>query len=134
MRKMEKSFFLIEVLISIVLISGVIFSLFQIKSNSMYFLEKYGNNQELKSAIFLVSLNNKEMVIKDKSVYLNDVVEFKDDDIRRKLKNIKVEVKDELEEIKDISLDGLTIKTQITKINYSVDKEINKQFHIMKFN
>jgi len=131
---MEKSFFLIEVLISIVLISGVIFSLFQIKSNSMYFLEKYGNNQELKSAIFLVSLNNKEMVIKDKSVYLNDVVEFKDDDIRRKLKNIKVEVKDELEEIKDISLDGLTIKTQITKINYSVDKEINKQFHIMKFN
>lgn len=134
MNKMKKSFFLIEVLISIVLISGVIFSLFQIKSNNLHFLEKYASTQESNAVMLLVALNNKETSTKNENIYLNDVVDFKDDEIRKQLKDFKVSIKEELLNNEELLIEGLTIKVETTEINYSIDKQLNKQIHVLKFN
>ncbi len=114
---------LVEVLLSILLLTLVIGTVFKIKDNNLVFLEKFSQSQQFSTyvALAISSYTNK---IKNENIYLDEVVDFKDDDIRRKLKLIKV-IRRDSEQTKNLGLDAnwqYTIKTS----TYAIDsKKIN---------
>jgi hypothetical protein len=65
----------------------------------------------------------------DKNIYLDEVVDFKDDDVRRELKEIKVVVKNEKLEDEKIEADSFTITKKVTKIHLTTDNQNEKDFY-----
>jgi len=93
MKKSKNAFTLIEVLVSVMIISVVIMALITMHSNTTHLYERLKQNIKINQIeTFFISVYdhgfNKE------SIYVYDILQdFKvDDDLRRKLKNIKVEI------------------------------------------
>jgi hypothetical protein len=82
-----------EVLIAIVLITTVIAAILQTKNNSLFFLDKFQTSSFYHSCISLSTDYNASN--RNKNIYVSDSINFGDDDIRKKLKEIKIHVKDE---------------------------------------
>ncbi|MBT3280347.1 MAG: type II secretion system protein [Campylobacteraceae bacterium] len=123
---MRKALSLVEVLVAIILITIVIGTMLEIKSNNIFFLEKFKNTSLYNSYISLaIQEDNKE----DKNIYLDEVASFNDDEIRKKLKQIKIEIK--LEDDEEMNLpDNDYVKTaKIIKTTYTVENQASKVFY-----
>lgn len=127
--KMKKAFSLVEVLIAVALLSVVIVALIKMGQNNLFLLEKFKTTNTSSGynslAFFGIDMNKTE----DKNIYLDEVVDFKDDDVRRELKEIKVVVKNEKLEDKKIEADSFTITKKITKIHLTTDNQNEKDFY-----
>ncbi len=123
---MRKALSLVEVLVAIILITVVIGSMLQMKSNNIFFLEKFNDTILNNSYIsFAQSDKNKE----DQNIYLDKVVDFKDDDIRKELKQIKVVSKlDDKEEMKLPNNDYIKTAKILTS-TYIIDDKASKTFY-----
>lgn len=126
---MKKAFSLVEVLIAVALLSVVIVALIKMGQNNLFLLEKFKTSNTSSGynslAFFGIDMNKTE----DKNIYLDEVVDFKDDDVRRELKEIKVVVKNEKLEDKKIEADSFTITKKITKIHLTTDNQNEKDFY-----
>ena len=119
---------LIEVLISIMLISVVIASIFQIQKNNLNFLEKSKSTIKNSEYISLVALNKEDKLI-NKDLYLNNEIKFNDDEIRKELKSIKINVKDkELDTLK-FDDDKYSVSIKTIETTYKIDNTTQKQFY-----
>jgi len=117
---------LVEVLVSVMLISVVIVSLLQIKENNLMLLEKLRITSKLNSYISIVALDDS---IKDGNIYLSQELDFKDDDIRKSLKDIKVEAKNEKLKPLIFNSDEYNIQINIKQTSLSIDNTLKKQFY-----
>jgi K+ transporter len=127
---MKKSFSLVEVMLSVALVSFVVVTVTKVQDNSHFFLNKFENSSKYNEFITLVP--NKKSSLKqleNTNILLSDYLNFKDDDIRKKLKEIKVLKKEE--EFDEISIDNekFKLKVKIIKTNYKIDNEIEKNFY-----
>ena len=130
---MKKSFSLIEVLISVMLLSVIITTIFQIKENNLFFLSKFANSSKNNEFISLATIEKIDPnKLRNSNIYLDEIVDFKDDDIRKELKNIKVNIKDKEEEELDLSTDEYTLKIQILKSMYKIEDKIQKDIYTFK--
>jgi prepilin-type N-terminal cleavage/methylation domain-containing protein len=127
--KMKKAFSLVEVLIAVALLSVVIVALIKMGQNNLFLLEKFKTTNTSSGynslAFFGIDMNKTE----DKNIYLDEVVDFKDDDVRRELKEIKVVVKNEKLEDEKIEADSFTITKKVTKIHLTTDNQNEKDFY-----
>lgn len=127
--KMKKAFSLVEVLIAVALLSVVIVALIKMGQNNLFLLEKFKTTNTSSGynslAFFGIDMNKTE----DKNIYLDEVVDFKDDDLRRELKEIKVVVKNEKLEDEKIEADSFAITKKITKIHLTTDNQNEKDFY-----
>lgn len=125
----KKAFTLVEVLVAVALISIVIGALIQMGQNNLYLLEKFKaisvNNDYSSLAFYGID----ETKTSDQKIYLDEVVDFKDDDLRRELKEIKVIVKNEKLEDKKIEADSFTITKKITKTKLTIENQKEKDFY-----
>lgn len=108
---------LIEILVSIAIISIVITAILQIQQNNLHFLEKF-NRSALNNSY--ISYAQKEGKNRNKDIYLSDVVDFKDDDIRKELKEIKVHIKDEEDSDMQLPKNDYIQSAKVNKSTYSV--------------
>jgi len=120
---------LVEVLVSVMLISVVIVSLLQIKENNLSLLEKSQESSKLNSYISMVALENN---IKDGNIYLSKKFDFNDDEIRRDIKDMKIEVKNQKLEPLKFNSDKYKIKIDIKQTTLSIDDNIKKQYYRFK--
>jgi len=129
---MRKAFSLVEVLISVMLISVVIGSLLQMKTNNISYLEKFKLSQEENGYICLST--QKTDNLEYKKIYLNDVVDFGVDEIRRKFKDIKIELKQE--EMKEIELpeNDYVQTAKIIQSKYTLNEKTTKSFYEFRLN
>ena len=125
---MKKSITLIEVLVSVMLISVVITAILQIKENNLYFLEKIKNSSLYNSYISLVSLTPLKKS-EDKKIYLSDEVDFADDDIRKVLKEIKIERKTKDLDPLEFKTDEYNLKVNIFKTTLTIENKITTNFY-----
>lgn len=127
---MKKALSLMEVMISIVLLAVVITSVLQIQQNNLYYIEKFKQSSLYNSYISFVAIVSDQK--RNKTVYLDDEVPFKDDEIRRELKQVKIKIKDE--EQKDITLpkNDYIQTAKIMKSTYSIDGKVTKSFYTFK--
>ncbi len=129
---MKKALSLIEVLVSVVLITLVIGAL--IKTNNQSFkavetLKNNNQNQALTSVVSIVALNN----MKDTKYYLSDLVKGLDiDELDKKFKEIKFEVDVEKLKTESKKLADASFFFNPTKITIE-SKDNIKEFTVTKF-
>ena len=90
----RKAFTLLEVMISVVIISVVIMALLKMHANSTYLFENINKTKEMNQYLSLFVANS-DYGFEKKSITLDQLVkDFSlDDDLRDKLKEIKSEIK-----------------------------------------
>jgi len=127
---MKRSFTLIEVLVSIGLLSVIIAVIFQIKQNNLFYLHKFNNSVKVDQYIALATIKKfKNDNLKNRKIYLDEIVDFKDDDIRRDLKNIKISLKEEELDDIDFSTDQYNLKIKIIEQIYKYNSKNEKKFY-----
>ena len=131
---MKKSFTLVEILVAVALISVVIVALIKMGQNNLFLLEKFETLSSSSNYSSLALLGVDENKTEDKNIYLDDVVDFKDDDLRRELKEIKVIVKNERLDDEKIPVDNFTLTKQVTKTILTIENKQEKEFYRFKLN
>ncbi len=117
---------LVEVLVAVMLISVVIVSLLQIKENNLTLLDKLTVSSKLNSYISIIALKNDN---KEGMIYLDQELYFKDDDIRKSLKDIKIEVKNKTLSPLKFEVEKYKIQIDIKQTVLSIDDTFKKQFY-----
>jgi prepilin-type N-terminal cleavage/methylation domain-containing protein len=118
----KKAFTLIEVMVSVMIISVVIMALLQMQGNNTHMFLKLKSNLNINQyASYLVS-NKKYGFEKDSTNLYNLLSDFKlEDDLRRELKNIKIDIRyDELDRYLDTNTTEETSSDMVLYIGKSV--------------
>jgi hypothetical protein len=123
----KESFSLVEVLIAVMLIVTVIGAVLQMQNTNLHYLEKY-KDDDLESSYINMALS---LDFKG-SKYLDDLIEFKDDEIRKKLKEAKVTIsKESIDPIELPDNDFLT-EINIEKTTVEIQNGISRSFFTFK--
>ncbi len=125
---MKKSFTLIEVIIAVSLLSVVLLSLFQVRSNNIFILEKTDEKIKDKQYLSMV-FDTKGYSKRNTNIYLDRYFNIKDDDLRRKLKEVKIKVKDEILDLNVIKTDIYNIRIQEFETSYNIENKITKNIY-----
>jgi hypothetical protein len=131
---MKKSFSLVEVLIAVVILSIAITALIQTNQNNLFLLEKFQDASKSDGYISLALFGVDSNKTSDTNFYLDDVVDFKDDESRKELKELKVTLKKIILEEQTIQTDALPIKLQTTQINLKIENQKEQNFYQFKLN
>lgn len=129
---MKKAFSLMEVLIAVTILSIVMISLLQIKSDNIFLVSKVDEKVKFNDYI-LLSIDLDKAESRNQNIFLDRKYDFSDDEIRRELKTIKVKQKDKkikTQKIKDVDDFNLNIITYAT--SYSLDDKIKKNIYTFK--
>jgi len=125
---MKKSLTLVEVLISVMLISVVITAMLQIKNNNLIILKKVNNTTQNSSYVNLLAFD-KIKNNQDTKIYLDEQINFKDDDIRKKLKTIKVTKKTTQEKPIILKSDDYKLTIMIYKTTLAIEDKITTNYY-----
>ena len=121
-----------EVLIAVTILSIVMLSLLQIKSDNIFLVNKVDEKVKLNDYI-LLSLDLDKVDSRNQNVFLDRKYDFSNDTIRKELKTIKVKQKDKkirtksFKEAVDFNLNIITYST-----TYSIDDKIKKNIYTFK--
>jgi len=126
---MKKAFSLVEVLIAVALISVVIVALMKIGQNNLFLLEKFKTTNTTSGNFTLAFFGIDENKTSDENIYLDEVADFKDDDLRRELKEIKVVIKNEKLEDEKIAVENFSLTKQVTKTKLTIENQTQKDFY-----
>lgn len=127
---MKKALSIIEVLISILLISVVIASLLSLKSNNLSLLEKSYEKERYNSYISVLAYDYENINNRNKNIFVSDKINIKDDDLKRELNSIKVNVKDEIKGTK--VFDEMILSYQVIKSKYTIEDKTTKVFFTIR--
>lgn len=129
---MKKAFSLIEVLIAVTILSIVMVTLLQVKSDNIFLVNKADEKVKLNDYI-LLSQDLNQANDRNENIFLDRIYSFDNDKIRREFKSIKIKIKDKeednlkVEEFEDLNLDLTTYST-----SYSIDGKIKKNIYTLK--
>lgn len=128
-----KAFSLMEVIISIVILSVVMITLLQIKSDNIYLVSK--SEQKMKSNDYiLLAINSKDEILnKNEDIFLDKKYKYENEDLRNELKDIKVSIEDE--KIQSLSIENGFNNINITTFSRTFSLEntdIKKKLYIFK--
>jgi len=120
-----------EVIIATFLLSVVLLSLFQIKSNNIFILEKATTEKEKKEYLMMV-MDTKEYKKRNENIYLDRLFSIQDDELRREFKKIKIKIKDEVLDTQEYKGDDFSLKISEYKTSYSFENGIKKDIYRFK--
>lgn len=120
-----------EVIIATALLSVVMFSVYQVKSNNVYMVEK-STEQQVNKEYLMASLNTTQPEKRNENIYLDREFNNISDETRREFKKVKVKIKDKLLENDNISLDNISIDVEKYKTTYTIDGGISKAIYGFK--
>ena len=90
---MKKAFTLIEVIISITLMSFVIVLLLNLKEQNLYLVDKAQDSQEKNAYFSSFVLSSSFQNINNENIYLSDVLSFQKYEHNKNVKDFKITVK-----------------------------------------
>jgi hypothetical protein len=128
---MKKSFSLMEVIIAIIMLSVVMISLLQVKSDNIFIITKSKEKSILSDYLQLV-INLEEKNNVNENIFLDKLYSFENDEIRKELKPIKIKVKNEELDIKSYDNDASNFNITTYKTTYSIDTDIKKNIYTFK--
>ena len=120
-----------EVIVSITMLSVVMISLLQVKSDNIFLIEKSDEKAKLNDYVSLI-MDLEESNDKNENVFLDRVYRFDNDELRKELKPIKIKVKDEQVDTKTIKNDTYDLNITTYSRTYSIDDKINKSIYTFK--
>ena len=120
-----------EVIIAVVMLSVVMLSLLQIKSDNIFLVSKSAEQSKLSDYVQLV-INISSEDKKNENIFLDRIYNFDNDDIRKEFKNIKIKVKSEQLDSKDYNTDTVNFKIITNTDSYSIDDDIKKNIYTFR--
>jgi Tfp pilus assembly protein PilV len=128
---MKKSFSLMEVIITIVMLTVVMITLLQVKSDNIFLVSKSNEKSQQSDYIQLaINMNNEDK--KNGNIFLKDVYKFKNNDIRKEVKSIKIKVKNTQIDSKDYNAEVVNFKIITNATIYSINDDIKKYIYTFK--
>lgn len=128
---MKKAFSLMEVLVAITMLSVVMISLLQVKSDNIFLIQKSEEKAELNDYVSLV-MNLEEASDRNENIFLDRVYRFDHDELRKELKPIKIKIKDNEISSKLIKNDTYDLNITTYSTTYNIDDKINKSIYTFK--
>lgn len=120
-----------EVLVAITMLSVVMISLLQVKSDNIFLIQKSDEKAELNDYVSLV-MNLEEASDRNENIFLDRVYRFDNDELRKELKPIKVKIKDNQVSSKTIKNDTYDLNITTYSTTYNIDDKINKSIYTFK--
>ena len=125
----KKSFSLMEVIIAVMILSVVMVALLQIKTENIFLISKTNErvklNEYVQLSIDLKKINeeNSENI----EFFLDKKYPFVNDDIRKELKEIKVDIREKKEDEYKIETTSEDLNIIIYSRTYSINEDIKKK-------
>lgn len=117
-----------EIIIAIMILSVVMVTLLQVKSDNIFILSKANEKSQLRDYIAL-SVNLNSFSNRNENLFLNRVYNFTNDDLRKELKDIKIKIKDEQVNKKSYKTDVRNIEVITYESSYSIEDDIKKSIY-----
>lgn len=128
---MKKAFSLMEVIIAITILSVVMLTLLQIKSNNIFLVNKSDEKAKINDYLLMaINLENTEK--RNENIFLGDKFSFENDDLRRDFKEKKIKIKDEKIDSKTIDNEYMKINITTYRTTYSLENEAKKSIYSFK--
>ena len=128
---MNKSFSLMEVIIAIVMLSVVMITLLQVKSDNIFLVNK-SNEKSKQSDYIQLAIDMSTEDKKNENIFLDEVYKFKNDDIRKELKSVKIIVKDNQIDSQDYHTEVINFKIITNARSYSINDDIKKSIYTFR--
>ena len=131
----KKSFSLMEVIIAVMILSVVMVALLQIKTENIFLISKTNERVKLNEYVQLsidlkkVNEENSENI----EFFLDKKYPFVNDDIRKELKEIKVDIREKKEDEYKIETPSENLNVTIYSRTYSINEDIKKKIFNFKF-
>lgn len=131
----KKSFSLMEVLIAVMILSVVMVALLQIKTENIFLISKTNErvklNEYVQLSVDLKKVNEESS--EDIELFLDKKYPFINDDIRKELKEIKVDIREKKEDEYKIETPSENLNVTIYSRTYSINEDIKKKIFNFKF-
>ncbi|MCD4756902.1 MAG: prepilin-type N-terminal cleavage/methylation domain-containing protein [Arcobacteraceae bacterium] len=125
-QNMKKSMTLIEVLISLVLITIVITAALSVQSKSISFFDKMKSSSKNSSLISMAVYKNEQ------TTYLSELANFKDDDIDREFKKYKLKIDEDIIKKDTQNLENVVIEITTNQKVITLNSDIIKKYYSFK--
>lgn len=130
---MKKAFSLMEVIISIVMLSVVMITLLQIKSDNIHLVSKSDKKVRINDYILLAIDFKNEILNKNENIDLSKNYKYENENIQQELKDKKVIIKDEKMKLESINSRFNSLNITIFTRTYSLDDtDIKKKLYSFK--
>lgn len=134
----KKSFSLMEVIIAVMILSVVMVALLQIKTENIFLISKTNErvklNEYVQLSIDLKKVNEENIEnIENIEFFLDKKYPFVNDDIRKELKEIKVDIREKKEDEYKIETPSENLNVTIYSRTYSINEDIKKKIFNFKF-
>lgn len=134
----KKSFSLMEVIIAVMILSVVMVALLQIKTENIFLISKTNEriklNEYVQLSIDLKKVNEENIEnIENIEFFLDKKYPFVNDDIRKELKEIKVNIREKKEDEYKIETPSENLNVTIYSRTYSINEDIKKKIFNFKF-
>ena len=134
----KKSFSLMEVIIAVMILSVVMVALLQIKTENIFLISKTNErvklNEYVQLSIDLKKVNEENIEnIENIEFFLDKKYPFVNDDIRKELKEIKVDIREKKEDEYKIETTSEDLNIIIYSRTYSINEDIKKKIFNFKF-
>lgn len=132
---MKKSISIIETILSIILISIVIGILLKTKQTSMNIVGKANQTIQNKNFIYSTALNTDILSSNiNHDLYLSSIFFIQNDDLRKKMKNIQIEIKQAKNSIDKLTIFNQTYYVNFYKFDFHLKNNIeNQNFYNIDF-
>lgn len=131
----KKSFSLMEVIIAVMILSVVMVALLQIKTENIFLISKTNErvklNEYVQLSVDLKKVNEESS--EDIELFLDKKYPFVNDDIRKELKEIKVDIRGKKEDEYKIETPSENLNVTIYSRTYSINEDIKKKIFNFKF-
>ena len=131
----KKSFSLMEVIIAVMILSVVMVALLQIKTENIFLISKTNErvklNEYIQLSVDLKKVNEESS--EDIELFLDKKYPFVNDDIRKELKEIKVDIREKKEDEYKIETPSENLNVTIYSRTYSINEDIKKKIFNFKF-
>ena len=128
-----KAFSLMEVIISIVILSFVMITLLKIKSENIFLISKSNEKTKINDYILLAIDFKNNIEDKNEEIDLYKNYKFENEDIQKELKDIKVTIKDEKIDSEYIHSDFNNINITTFSRTFSLENtDIKKKLYSFK--
>ena len=120
-----------EVIVAITMLSVVMISLLQVKSDNIFLIQKSDEKAELNDYASLV-MDLEEVNDRNENIFLDRVYRFDNDELRKEFKPVKVKIKDNKISSKTIKNDTYDLNITTYSTTYNIDDKINKSIYTFK--
>lgn len=128
----KEAFSLMELLIAVTMLSIVMVSLLQIRSDNLHLITKSQEKSKLNDYV-LLSLDLEQADSRNQNIFLDRNYNFSNDVIRKEFKTIKVKQKDKKIEVKTLKPEeGIDVNITTYSTSYSIDDKIKKNIYTFR--